>query len=200
MKQLILSIILLMSLHFVYGQSIIEWNPNYQIGLKDFKSPQTEINPALTSFTIFSGAKMDFSFQMSTGQFMFTKNFNDRARTVFYKNAAIITAPDSLTATKLVALGQFSFDLAELYTRKFRKEMNTQKNAFSDVNFFKPIFDRLQVEMNNEQARIIKVTDLGMNDALLGEEHQKILEQIEELADFCKSCKPVKKKKKKAKN
>ncbi|MEM9338959.1 MAG: hypothetical protein AAGA66_09540 [Bacteroidota bacterium] len=141
---------------------------------------------------------MDFSFRMTTGQFMFTKNFNEKVSTTFNKDAAVITAPDTLTAQKLVDFGQYSFDLTELYARKFRKEMHEQKGAFSDVSFFQPIYQKLQQEMNAEAARVLKSTDLGRKTQLLKEEHQRVHSQIAVLSDFCKACKPLKKKKKKS--
>lgn len=187
--------IFLLTLTSVFGQPIIEWTPEYQVKLDDFQSPQTEINEQLTSYSIFSGTNMDFSFQMTTGQFMFTKNFNAKVTTIFNKTAAVIIAPDTLTAQELVNFGQYSFDLTELYSRKFRKEMYEQKGAFSDVSFFQPIYQELQNQINAESARVVKATDLGRNSSLLKEEHKRVLSQIEDLSDFCKACKPPKKKK-----
>ena len=195
--KIFLTSIFLLTLTSMFGQSIIEWSPEYELQLKDFQSPETDINEQLSSYSIFSGTNMDFSFHMTTGQFMFTKNFNSRVTTTFNKNTAVITAPDSVTAQQLVNFGQYSFDLTELYSRKFRKEMYEQKGAFSDVSFFQPIHQELQEQMNAEAARVLKATDLGKNSELLTEEHHKVLLQIEELADFCKTCKPPKKKKKK---
>ena len=178
-------------------QSVFEWTPEYELQLADFQSPQTEINPELTSCSIFSGANMDFSFQMSNYEFMFTKNFNSKVSTTFNKNAATITAPDLATAEQLVKFGQYSFDLTELYSRKFRKEMYELKGTFSNASFFQPIFNRLQEEMNAESARVLKATDLGRNEALLKQEHEQVILAIEALADFCRECKPPKRKKKK---
>lgn len=195
--KILLTSILLLTLNSIFGQSIIEWSPDYKVELEDFQSPETEINEQLTSYSIFSGTNMDFSFHMTTGEFMFTKNFNSKVTTTFNKNAAVITAPDSVTAQELVNFGQYSFDLTELYSRKFRKKMYEQKGAFSDVSFFRPIHQELQEQMNAEAARVLKATHLGRESELLTEEHQKVLLQIAELSDFCKECKPPKKKKRK---
>jgi hypothetical protein len=179
-----------------FSQSIIDWRPGYQLKLSEFQSPQTEINEAFTSSTIFSGSKMEFGFQMSGGAFMFTKNFNSKAKTTFNRNAAVITAPDSATAEQLVAFAQYNFDLTELFTRKFRKEMYEKKGSFSDFNFFQPIFNELQEELNAESARVSKATDLGRNAVVLAQEHKRVLSEIESLSDFCFECKPPKKQKK----
>ena len=193
-----LSLILVSGASMGLCQSVFEWTPEYELQLADFQSPQTEINPELTSCSIFLGANMDFSFQMSNYEFMFTKNFNSKVSTTFNKNAAAITAPDLATAEQLVKFGQYSFDLTELYSRKFRKEMYELKGAFSNASFFQPIFKRLQEEMNAESARVLKATDLGRNESLLKQEHKQVILAIEALADFCKECKPPKRKKKKS--
>lgn len=178
-----------------FSQSIIDWRLGYKLELADFQSPQTEINEALSS-TIFSGCNMEFGFQMSSGEFMFTKNFNSKAKTTFNRSAAVITAPDSATAEQLVAFARYNFDLTELYTRKFRKEMYEKKGSFSDFNFFQPIFSALQGELNAETARVSKATDLGRNAVVLVQEHKRVLSEIEVLSDFCFECKPPKKRKK----
>ncbi len=92
------------------AQQIIEWTSITQLKLKNFQSPQTEINPKLNSYTIYSGTNMNFNFNMSNGEFMFTKNFNSKVKTTFNKSAAVIVAPDSVMAEQLVAYAQFSFD------------------------------------------------------------------------------------------
>jgi hypothetical protein len=184
---------------FSFGQSTIDWAPNLKLKLTDFDSPETEINSDLKSYSIYSGANMDFSFHMSTYEFMFTKNFNSKIKCSFNKKAAIIIAHDSLTARQLVEIGQYEFDLCELYTRRFRKELNEKKEAFSNFNFYEPIFKKLQEEMNAQNARIIKKTDLGLKKDLLKAEHMKVLDQINSLSDYCFSCKPPKKKKRKMK-
>jgi hypothetical protein len=180
-----------------FGQSIVIWTSEFELQLSDFQSPQSEINSDLTSYSIYSGSNMDFSFQMSNYEFMFTKNFNSKVKTIFNRKAGVITAHDSTTANQLVNFAQYSFDLTELYTRKFRQKMYEEKGAFSNVNFFKPIFEELQEQMNAESARVLKATELGKESELLTQEHQKVLSQIEQLMDFCLDCKPPKKKRKK---
>ncbi len=189
--------LLILSCCIAQCQSLIDWDSEYELKLEDFKSPQTEINEALTSYAIYSGAYLDFSFSMPGAVFMMTKNFNSKAKTVFDQNSSIITAPDSATALQLVRFGKFNFDLVELYTRKFRKRLHEEKGAFSDVDFFRPIFDELQAEQNAESARVLKATDLGKDEYLLEVERQKVRDQIAELAAYCFGCKPPKRKKNK---
>ena len=178
-----------------FGQTIVEWNPKYELSLLDFVSKETEINSDLKSYSIASSANMEFGFQMSNYEFMFTKNFNSKVSVNFYQDASVIVAPDSSTALKMVHYGQYHFDLTELYARKFRKELYEQKGAFSSASFFQPIFNKLQQELQAENARVSKLTNVGLERELLAQERQKVLEEIDLLEDYCKSCKPPKRKK-----
>ncbi len=195
MKTFFTLALVILCISFTYSQSTLEWSPNYQLQLSDFQSPQTEIDGELKTYSIYSGANIDFSFSMSIVEFMFTKNFNNKAKTVFNKKAAVIIAPDSAIVQQLLSFGQYNFDLTELYTRKFRKQMNEQKGIFSDPIYFQPIFMKLQEELNSESARVLKLTDLGKQKEMLQIEHQKVLAQIETMSDFCFTCKPPKKEK-----
>ena len=194
MKNIVLLSILLLNTASK-SQTTIEWDPNIKLKLEDFQSLQSEIKPELTTYSIFTGTNIDFNFRMTNGEFMFTKNFNSKVKTVFNTLAAVIIANDTVLAQQLVNYGQYSFDLTELYSRKFRKRMYEQKGAFSNVSFYLPIFEELHQELNTENARVLKLTDLGRNEDILKEEHLKVLKNIEELSNFCKTCKPPKKRK-----
>lgn len=180
-----------------FCQNKVEWEPDIKLSFSDFASQESEINESLSSTFISSGANLEFGYQMSNAQFMFTKNFNSMITAVFNRSAAVITAVDSLQANNLVAYGQYTFDLSELYARKFRKRLYENKSAFSGADYYKPIFNEIQEEMNTEVARVSKLTELGSKRDILSFEHQKVLEQIDGFPEFCKSCKPKKKKKSK---
>ena len=194
--KLILTLGFMLILNLGFSQNVIEWSPEYKLKLTDFKSPETEINNQLSGYTLFPGTNIDFSFQMSSYAFMFKKNFNDKVSTTFNRDLGAIIAPDSTIANQLVEFGQYSFDLTELYTRKFRKEIYENKGAFSDISFYQPILKKLQLEMDAENSRMLKSTEFGKDLELLKIEHKKVLLEIESFADFCKECKPPKKRKK----
>lgn len=189
-----LTLLLLFVFSLAYTQNIIEWNGEYQLKLSDFQSNQTEINDSLNNYSLYSGSNIDFSYQMNSYEFMFTKNFNSKVNTIFNKKAATIIAPDSITAFQLVKSAQYNFDLCELYARKFRKRVFEEKNISSDAIFFQKIYNTLLQEMNQENARVMKLTDIGRKEELLKIEHKKVLDEIQLLSDYCKECKPKKKK------
>jgi len=170
----------------------MEWNPNYELQLSDYQSPESEINSSLTSFSIYSGSKIDFSFNMNSVSFMFTKNFNSKVKAIFQKNLAVLIAPDSVTANQLLQFGRYDFDLVELYARKIRKKIYEEKGAFSDSKLFQPIFNELQEEMNTVSAQVFKATNLGKDAEMLQKEHNKVKQEIKSLSDFCQNCNPKK--------
>lgn len=179
---------------FLFGQETIEWTPDYVLQLSDYQSPESEIDSVLTSYSIYSGSKIDFSFNMNSVSFMFTKNFNSKVKTIFQRNLAVLIAPDSITANQLLRFGRYDFDLVELYARKIRKKIYEEKGTFSDSKLFQPIFNELQEEMNTVSAQVFKATDFGKDAETLQKEHEKVTLGIHALSDFCESCKPKKKK------
>ncbi|MEP3998903.1 MAG: hypothetical protein ABJM12_00760 [Ekhidna sp.] len=192
MKKFILLLMVSASMTYVIGQEPMEWNPDYVLQLSDYQSPESEINAKLTSYSIYSGSKIDFSFNMNSVSFMFTKNFNSKIKAIFQKNLAVLVAPDTLTAQQLLQFGRYDFDLVELYARKIRKKIYEEKGTFTDAKFFQPIFNELQEEMNTVSAQVFKATDFGKDAALLQKEHDKVIDEINALSDFCMSCKPKK--------
>ena len=193
MRHLFIAILLAIVCN-VKGQNTIEWDGNYQLKLSDFQSTATQIGGTYI-YSLNTVSSFDFSFYMSSGEFMFTKNFNSKVNCSFNRNAASLVAPDSLIATDLLSFARYQFDLSELYARKFRKRLFEEKGAFSNVNFFRPIYDEIQREFNERQTIAMKATDLGRDKEKLRQIHQDVLAEIAQLANFCKTCKPPKKKK-----
>jgi hypothetical protein len=196
MKYLFLSFIVF-SFSTIYGQSVIDWSEDYELELSDFQSPQTEINKELNSYSVSGVGMMEFAYQMSSYEFMFTKNFNDKVKNRFHRDGWVILASDTTMALQLVNYAQYLFDLSELYARKFRLAIYEGKGTFSNVSYMHPIFDQLQREMTTEEARVQKLTDLGMKEELLNAERLKVRLAIDELAEFCETCKPSKRSRKK---
>jgi hypothetical protein len=176
------------------NQQTIEWDKTISLQLQDFKSPETQIG-GTEIYSIYMPSNIDFYFQMSNAEFMFTKNFNSKVTAIFSPDLGSIVAPDSAYAIQLLAYAQYNFDLVELYARKLRKRLFQEKGTFSDVRFFKPIYDEVIKEYTVQQSQASKETEIGKNAEKLKELHQVVLNDIDLLADFCKSCKPKKIKK-----
>lgn len=195
MKKILASIsIFLFLLHSLTAQQIIDWSPDYELTFEDFLSKQTKIGFGDT-YQLNSAAGMGFSFQMTNYEWMFTKNFNSRVTNTFNKNAAVLISPNLEIANHLLAFANYQFDLVELHARKFRKKLYENKSAFTNPAFLEPIYNEIQIELNDRHAEAADQTNLGNNSEILEELHQEVLKEIAGLSDFCKECKPPKVKK-----
>lgn len=179
---------------FIKAQNMIEWDGIYQLQLTDFQSSSSQIGD-VDIYSLHTSCGMDFSFHMRASEFIFTKNFNSKVNCNFSRNASALVAPDSASAMGLLNFARYEFDLSELYARKFRKKLYDEKGAFSDLSFFKPIYEDIQNEFSQRHSAAGKETDLGRNCNKLIALHEEVKKEIMELADFCKNCKPPKRKK-----
>ncbi|MCZ4409718.1 hypothetical protein O3Q51_12920 [Cryomorphaceae bacterium 1068] len=194
-KQFLLMLLILALKVPLSAQDTFEWSEDYELTLADFLSPESEVNPELTSYSVYPGASIQFSYQMSNAEFAFKKNFNQYATCVFDRKAAAIIAPNDDLVNQLIRVAQFNFDLNELYARKFRKELFDRKKFGSSGDFFQVIWQDLQREMSDVYASVMKQSDMGRKADVLLDKHQLVKEEIDALADFCKTCVPPKKKK-----
>lgn len=192
MKKIITTVLVLIAFQ-IDAQNNIEWDGKHELQLSDFQSSATQIGNVKIN-SIHTASSLDFAFQMSNIEFMFTKNFNSKVSCTFKRDAASIIATDNRTANYLVNFAQYEFDLSELYARKLRKEIYDQKGTFSDVSFLQVIYNAIEKQYTEEHATASKTTDLGQNERKLLEVRTDVLKRIQEYPDFCKSCKPPKKK------
>lgn len=176
------------------SQTNIEWSSNIKLKLADFKSAATEINKSVNQIQITVGSLIEFNYNMSRAEFMFTKNFNSKVKTIFKSNAASIVAPDSLYANELVEFSNYHFNLTELFARKFRKELFESKGVFSDGDFYKKAYDKAIEELSIKFSIDTKATNFGHDKKKLDLLNKEVLTELELLADYCQTCKPKKKK------
>lgn len=195
--RIILTLGLCLIFQLVQAQDKLEWTPEVRLSLEDYQSPSTEISKELTMYSILTNANFEFSYSMSYAEFMFTKNFNNKVKTVFNRRSSYITATTPELANQLVGFGGLEFDLVELSARKFRKKLLESKGAFSNTAFFQPLHDEVTAEHSERHAELAKLTDMGRKVELLEEVKSTVRAEIDELSDYCKTCKPPKKKKKK---
>lgn len=167
--------------------------PDYKLTKSDFMGTKGDVSGDV--FTVHAASTINFSYQMSNYEFMLTKNFNSKVSTTFNRTASFIIAADSTTENKLINFAQAEFDLQELYARKFRKSMFENKKAFSDPGFYQKLYDQVMEDYTVKVSELSQLTNLGMAETRLAEQHKQILDEINTLSEFCKECKPKKKKK-----
>lgn len=189
MLKVILCTLYISLTHLTFAQDIIEWSPTYQLAKSDFqlKAPNSG-----TSQRYYAACQMDFSYQMSQYEFMFTKNFNRFARAIFNRKASWLD--DGPLADRLINMAQLDFDLVELYTRKIRKRMFDEKRAFSNMDFYKQAVNDTQTLYSERLAQIVQATDGGQSEVRIREIHEQIVREINALDEYCKECRPGRKK------
>jgi hypothetical protein len=192
--RVVLVAVFLFTAIFSTAQNTIEWDGVYVLQLSDFQARTTQIGN-VNAYSLHAPAGFDFSFYMTNAEFMFTKNFNAKVNCSFKRPSASIIAADSAMANELLNFARYSFDLSELYARKFRKELFEKKGAFSNVTFFQPIYDGIQKQYVERHDMAVMTTELGRKHDELATLHEEVKKEIAELPDFCKTCKPPKKKK-----
>lgn len=193
-KRSTIFVFFLLFLNTITAQEVVEWSKNYSLKLSDFQSKVTQVNDTLKMNSFGAGNGIEFFYQMSNYEFMFTKNFNAKVTTTFNQAASYIITPDSAVAEDLVLFGQYSFDLSELYARKLRKELYEKKKTFSNASFFKPIYEETLAKLNEENSNMFSKYNFGKNKAALVSAHEKVKKELLVLANFCKTCKSPKKK------
>ncbi|UBM60815.1 hypothetical protein LAG90_09220 [Marinilongibacter aquaticus] len=178
---------------FATAQNKTEWSPSVQLTIEDFQSNASKIDENVEQFIIQPAIRMDFSFQMSSYEFMLTKNFNSKVTTTFNPKASVLAAPDIMFANRLLKYAQLNFNLLELYARKYRKRLYESKGVLSEASFFQKAYDGLEEEYNERQALLNQTANMGQNEEIVIEANNEVLQEILELEDFCKTCKPEKK-------
>lgn len=186
--------IIMLAANVVSSQNQVDWDGNYELQLSDFQSKGTQVGGTSIS-SMQTASSLQFGFQMSNVEFMFTKNFNSKIDCSFQRDAALIVAPDTTTASKLVQFAQYQFNLSELYARRLRQKIYKNKATFSDISFLQPLYETVEKDFIAENGSASKETNLGQDEEKLAILNAKVLTQIQELSDFCKTCKPPKKKK-----
>jgi len=192
MKVVFTVVICLISFSGVLSQSVLDWRHDYKLQKSDFQVSGNGFRGDV--YTVYAAVSIGFGVQMSNYEFMFSKNFNSKVSTTINRSASYIMASDSLTENKLLKFAQVEFDLAELYSRKFRKMMFENKKAFSETDFYQKLYEKVQAEYAVRNSQLAQDTNMGMAELRLQESHDQILLEINELADFCKTYKPKKRK------
>jgi hypothetical protein len=194
MKQILLITFLSIAM-LGYSQNDLEWDADYELQYSDFQSKSSQIGKVV-NYSLNTGISMEFIYQMSAAKFMMTKNFNPYVSCLMYRIDASLVAPDSTVAKNLLNFARYEFDLTELYSRKFRMRLNEEKGAFSNSDFFQPVYDEIHEAYVEELSEARKKTKIGQNPEELEKLHNEVLKELELLSDYCFSCKPPKKKKK----
>jgi hypothetical protein len=191
----ILTLLIAIVITNINSQNKQDWSKDFRLKFEDFKSGKgVEIDKNATAIQLIPGNFIDFNYSMTKAEFMFTKNFNSKVTSYWFRNSSVLIAPDSTTAYDLLAFSQYFFDLTELYTRRFRKEMYESKAVFSGTDFYKKAYEKMIESLSQKFSEDVKITNYGKDKFELKYLTDKVNLELIFLEDYCKTCKPKKKK------
>lgn len=181
-----------------FGQDSVEWSEEIELTIENFKGEVPEMAEDNTETYFFAGG-MTMNYQMTSLEFMLTKNFN-RYVTASYMPQSSWIEQGEMTVI-LIAMVNLDFDVMELFARKFRKRLWEKKNMASNTNFFSDEFNSIQNEYIAFSSKVNSEIQVAEDRiAVVQKYNEEVNAEIALLAEYCKLCKPIKKKKPKKKN
>ncbi|PIF45594.1 uncharacterized protein DUF922 [Chryseobacterium sp. 52] len=173
----LISLFCLFAVHTLFGQKII-WQEDRKLIWDNFKSPvNTKNNPDVAAYT------------HCGWEYSVVKSSNPRSP-VKIEIAAIFNEERSWKDTKkmsdyILLHEQKHFDIAELFARKFRKEVAEKIKTSGDYDKnFKAVYNKISNEYKKYQISYDKITEHGMNKEKQAEYNAIIAEEIDNLKSY----------------
>lgn len=154
------------------------WSPDSQLTADDFRIKISDENndPVYSQFVI-SHAINGFDF--------LKKNLNRKIDNVFYGNASWIDTTRVENLQKQIDFQQLQFDLAEVYTRKFRKRALENKGQITKgFDIINQISNDIMRELSERRLQLVKETQSGANEEKLAAWKEQIATELLELEDY----------------
>lgn len=181
MKTIIIGLLLIFS-PLVSAQNLQEgqkrWSAESRLTIEDFRIKISDENndPVYSQFVI-SHAINGFDF--------LKKNINQKIENVFYGNASWIDTTKVDDTRKQIDFQQLQFDLAEVYTRKFRKRVLENKGQITKgFDIVNQISNDIMRELSESRVQLVKETKGGADEEKLAEWKARIATDLKELEDF----------------
>lgn len=154
------------------------WSADSPLTTEDFRIKISDENadPVYSQFVI-SHAVNGFDF--------LKKNLNRKIDNVFYGNASWIDISKVEDIQNQIDFQQLQFDLAEVYTRRFRKRALESKSQITKgFDIINQISDDIMRELSMSRVQLIQETRGGNDPQKLAFWKEKISNELEELEDF----------------
>jgi hypothetical protein len=125
-----------------------------------------------------------FNMQYSVKGFDFlTKNFNKKVQTFFIRSGSWINPSDNVEYS--LRYQQTLFDLYELYTRKFRKELRENRKQFlKGLAFVQEINSKITADLSRRRLQYESETRSGRDGEKQSLWEQQIQKELDDLAEF----------------
>ncbi len=113
------------------------------------------------------------------------KNLNQKIDNVFYGNSSWIDTTRMENVQKHLEFQQLQFDIAEVYTRIFRKRVLESKGQVTKgFDFINQISDEIMKDLSERRLQMVKETKNGDDEENLAGWKAKIASELKELEEF----------------
>ena len=176
----LLTIILTLGVTFIcYAQDnpdFLLWNSNHKLTIDDFGIKKSNSKSGL------SFAQFTIEHNVSGLDFM-TKKFNKKVKNSIIKSASWIDTTQNVELS--LKYQQTLFDIAEIYTRKFRKELQeNRKQIAKGISIVNDLNAKLSSEFAKRRLQYDSETELGFDSKKQLIWDQQIKQELLELADY----------------
>jgi hypothetical protein len=176
-----LSIIILTIVLFLKGYSqdnpdILLWSSTHRLTIDDFGIKKEN------SYSGLSFAQFSMGYSVNGFDFL-TRNFNKKVKNTMLKSASWIDTTYNVVSS--LRYQQTLFDLMEIYTRKFRKELReNRKQIASGLTIVHEIDARISTDFAKRRLDYDTETNSGTNTDKQLIWEQQIRQELLELSDY----------------
>ncbi len=178
-KTIPLAIGLLLFSICLFGQNqddnLLRWDANRKLTVNDFLIKEGSGN-------VLCFAQFSMDYQVSGFDFM-TKNFNKKVQNYMIKSASWIDTTQNVAQS--LRFQQALFDIAEIYTRRFRKALKeNRKKIAGGTGFVEELNSKIMTEISTRRMLYMEETLSGHDEEKQIEWESVIKSELLELKDF----------------
>ena len=173
-------IVLLFAPYFSFGQvadeNLVYWSSTKKLTIDDFgiKTKGNGTNPSFAQFSV--------DYQVNGFDFL-TKNFNKKVHNYFIKSASWIDTTSKVDNS--LRYQQTIFDMCEIYTRHFRKELKENRKKFaSGTQFVEELNQNAMTDFTNRRVLYDRESNFGLIQEKQTEWELQIQKELKELDEY----------------
>jgi hypothetical protein len=173
---LILFFILKVSFSQTNDNNIVLWTSSKKLTVDDFgiKTKDKETNPSFAQFSV--------DYRVNGFGFL-AGNFNKKIRNYMIKSASWIDTTTNVAVS--LRYQQTLFNICEIYTRHFRKELKeNRKKIASGTQFIDGLNQKAMTDFSNRRIVYDKETHYGQIEVRQKEWEIRIQKELDELKEF----------------
>jgi hypothetical protein len=152
------------------------WNSSHKLAIDDFAIKKDNSNSGL------SFAQFYIEHSVSGLDFM-TKKFNKKVKNCMIKSASWIDTAQNVEYS--LKYQQTLFDIAEIYARKFRKELQENRKQLSKgLSIVNDLNSKITAEFSKRRLQYDSETNSGLDSQKQIVWDKQIAQELQDLADY----------------